>query len=198
MIIKFDHISFVCSRINKEQILKNKGEPLFKEISLKNLEIKKILMHVPQDDHDLYFYEEDYPTEYIFYDSVNEQSGIKLVDNIVYAKYLNKQRAIEFLIGIFGNKVIEENDKIVCNMKGILDKKDYILVLERTIEPMATYLDNSGYGIVTLINNSQFSKIPIDGICTESEVLKVNGKELEICFTKADSTNIIFEMIKVK
>ena len=90
MIIKFDHISFVCSRINKEQILKNKGEPLFKEISLKNLEIKKILMHVPQDDHDLYFYEEDYPTEYIFYDSVNEQSGIKLVDNIVYAKYLNK------------------------------------------------------------------------------------------------------------
>lgn len=105
-------------------------------------------MYTPQDDHDLYFYEEDYPTEYIFYDSVNKQSGINLVDNTVYAKYLNKQRAIDFLKGIFGNKVIEENDKLVCNMKGILDKKDYILVLERTIEPMATYLDNSGYGIV--------------------------------------------------
>ena len=189
VIIKFDHVSFVCARSDKNKVLMNKGEPSFKEIGLKNLKIKKSLMHMAQQDHDLYFFEDGYPTEYIFYDAVNSQSRIELVDNVLYGKYMNKQKAIDFLKGIFGEKVTEEGDNIVCNMRGIIDKNDYMLI---------PWLDDSGYGIVTLVNNVRFTKKPVDGICTDYEVLKVNGKELEICFTKSNSTNIIFEIIKVR
>lgn len=197
MIIKFDHISFIGSRINKEKILKDKGEALFKEIRLKNLDIKKNLMYVPQIDHDLYFYDGNYPTEYIFYDTVEVNSKIELIDNTVYGKYTNKQGALEFLKGIFGNKVTEKNNILSCNMKGILDKRDYMLVLSNSDENIDAHLDDEGYGVITLINSARFSNVPIDGICTDTEILEVNGKQLEICFTKSASTNIIFEMIKV-
>ena len=198
VIIKFDHVSFVCARSDKNKVLMNKGEPSFKEIGLKNLKIKKSLMHMAQQDHDLYFFEDGYPTEYIFYDAVNSQSRIELVDNVLYGKYMNKQKAIDFLKGIFGEKVTEEGDNIVCNMRGIIDKNDYMLILEKTTESIIPWLDDSGYGIVTLVNNVRFTKKPVDGICTDYEVFKVNGKELEICFTKSNSTNIIFEIIKVR
>lgn len=114
VIIKFDHVSFVCARSDKNKILMNKGEPSFKEIGLKNLKIKKPLMHMAQQDHDLYFFEDGYPTEYIFYDAVNSQSRIELVNNVLYGKYMNKQKAIDFLKGIFGEKVTEEGDNIVA------------------------------------------------------------------------------------
>lgn len=39
---------------------------------------------------------------------------------------------------------------------------------------------------------------PVDGICTSTEELKVNEKKLEICFTKSDSTDVIFEIIRIK
>ena len=70
MIIKFDHISYVAAKSEIGNILKDKGEPKFKEIGLKNIDVKYPLMKNPQPDHDLYFYDCDIPTEYIFYNQV--------------------------------------------------------------------------------------------------------------------------------
>ena len=72
MIVKFDHISYIELRENKEILLQEKGTPVFKEELLRNLDIKKSLMRIPQENHDLYFYEGDYPIEYLFYDEVKK------------------------------------------------------------------------------------------------------------------------------
>lgn len=146
MIVKFDHISYVDLRKNKRLILEEKGAPVFREELLYNLDIKKSLMRIPQDNHDLYFYEEGYPTEYLFYDEVKKQSQIQLIDDTIYGHYFDKERAIDFLKGIFGNKVIENEGIITCNMKGILDKRDYILILEKCSEVIDSRLDDGGYG----------------------------------------------------
>lgn len=198
MIVKFDHISYIEERSQEHNIIKKKGKPVFKEINLRNLSIKSKLMKKNQATHDLYFYESDFPMEYIFYDYVNRKSDIFLKDGKVYGLYSNKKNAIDFLIGIFGEKVQENDDEIICNMKGILDKQDYILILRKTESTCASFLDDSGYGVLTLVTSSKFSKIPDDGICTETEMLEINGKELDICFTRSESTNVIFEIIKIR
>lgn len=200
MIVKFDHISYVDLRKNKRLILEEKGAPVFREELLYNLDIKKSLMRIPQDNHDLYFYEEGYPTEYLFYDEVKKQSQIQLIDDTIYGHYFDKERAIDFLKGIFGNKVIENEGIITCNMKGILDKRDYILILEKCSEVIDSRLDDGGYGGggIALVSSSRFAVEPVDGLCTSAEELKVNGKNLEICFTKSASTDVIFEIIRIK
>lgn len=200
MIVKFDHISYIELRENKEILLQEKGTPVFKEELLRNLDIKKSLMRIPQENHDLYFYEGDYPIEYLFYDEVKKQSQIQLIDRTVYGHYSDKESAISFLKGIFGNKVIENAETIMCNMKGILDKRDYILILEKASEEINVCLDDAGYGGggIALVSNSRFTVKPVDGICTSTEELKVNEKKLEICFTKSDSTDVIFEIIRIK
>ena len=53
-----------------------------------------------------------------------------------------------------------------------------------------------GYGTIALITNEIFTTKPEDGICTEHDVLRVNNRDLDICFTRSDSVNIIFEIIK--
>lgn len=196
MILKFDHISYIGLRKEKDAIVKKITNPLFTENALFNLNIKKTLMKKYQEDHDLIFDNGVYPTEYIFYDEVNNQSRISLTEGIVYGAYSNKINAVTFLRTIFGNKVEEEDGCIKCNMKGILDKRDYLLVLDYTDSSCQSFLDDSGYGVITLVTNSIIDTIPIDGICTPTEKICVNGKEIEVCFTRSDSVNVIFEIIR--
>lgn len=197
MIVKFDHISYVCGRLQKTNLIAEKGQPVFSEINLHNLTIKKALMAKRQSAHDLFFYDDDLPTEYIFYDEVNEKSNICIKDNKIYGLYSDKEQAMDFLRGIFGNRVKDHDGEIICNMRGILDKRDYIMILQKTDDGCPAFLDDSGYGIPALIVKPAFSKIPEDGVCTETEKIVVNGRNLKICFTKSDSTNIIFELITV-
>lgn len=199
MIVKFDHISFIGAREEKNEILRDKGMPVFKEEALTNLATKKKLMRWQQTDHDLYFFKGDYPVEYIFYNNVKKQDHeqIRLINNTIYGHYSGKKKAIEFLKGIFGNRVVEEDAIIKCNMKGILDKRDYNLVLEATEMPIEAYLDNSGYGVAAVIGNSELMKISNDGVCTKPGILKVNGKDLEIRFMSSRYTDIIFEIIRI-
>lgn len=197
MIVKFDHISYICDRRQKQELLADKGIPNFEERNLQNLHIKKALMGKWQSTHDLYFYEGGFPTEYIFYDTVHQKSKVRVDENKIYGQYADKEKALDFLRGIFGKQVQEYGSEIICNMKGVLDKRDYILVLQNTDGGCQAFLDDSGYGIPALIVSSSFSKQPLDGICTEAERITVNGRNMEICFTKSDATNIILEMITI-
>lgn len=199
MIVKFDHLSFIETRNNKEEILLGRGEPTFVEDRLENLKIKGSLMRISQPNHDLIYYEASYPLEFIFYDEVTYQSSIVFKDEIVYGHYNNADYAKAFLEGIFGNsRIRNDKDTIICNMKGVLDKRDYYLVLEKTDELLSPYLDDYGYGVVALISNKPFSVVPKDGICTQTEKLIVDGKEMDICFTKSSSVDMIFEIIRIR
>ncbi len=197
MVIKFDHISYVLDKRKKQDVLNSLGEPVFSEIDLENISIKKQLMHSFFDSHDLYFFEGDYPTEYIFYDEVNGVSTIQKEDNVIYGSYSDIEQAKAFLTALFGKKVSEDGELLKCNMKGVLDSRDYPLVLEYSDNLAEPYLDDEGYGIVTVLVNSEPKSFPDGCIYTQKEALVVNGKQLEICFAKSLYTNIIFEIIKI-
>ncbi len=154
VIIKFDHISYVAPRKCKEEILDQKEGLIFQEHNLTNLEIKFELMQFPQKSHDLYFYDEFIPTEYIFYDDVGDETTVCIEDGVVYGYYFDKEKAVDFLMGIFGRKVEILNDAIKCNMKGVLDKKDYWLELKPCDRKKPVWLDG---GVRNGCGHYQFS-----------------------------------------
>ena len=123
MIIKFDHITYVASREQRETLTASRKGLMFQENDLANLDIKAALMQYPQEGHDLYFYDDVIPTEYIFYDRVGKETSVSIRDGIVHGSYFDKEGAIDFLTGIFGRKVESLDEVIRCNMKGILEKK---------------------------------------------------------------------------
>ncbi|MCR5688482.1 MAG: hypothetical protein K6G58_10735 [Lachnospiraceae bacterium] len=196
MIVKFDHITYVAPRQEKDSILRGLPEPDFFEEGLRNLEGKLGLMKNPADDHDLYFFGSGYPTEYIFYDKVGEQSLIKLEDGTVFGRYSDREGAKDFLEGVLGCSVTEEDGKLVCSMKGVLDRNDYPLILTEASDGFTAYADDCGYGVPALIVNDGHTVR--NRTCTEGERLTVGGKELEICFASSPVCDIIFELIKVK
>jgi hypothetical protein len=195
MIIKFDHISYIAERKEKSRLCKKLGTPYFIEEKKPNLNIKKDLMRCWQGDHDLFFYSENLPVEYIFYDNVVSRSTIEVKQKTVYGSYYNENAALQFLRGLFGEKVRISDGVIECNMKGILDKCDRMLVLRGGQKVDEAYLDDGGYGVATIMVNKKFSLIPEDGVCTDCEQIEINGKLMEVCFTKSASTNMIFEII---
>lgn len=197
MIVKFDHITYVANRSDKAEVLPKDREATFVEAGLRNMDIKQELMKNRQADHDLYYYDDVIPVEYIFYNETAEEGGIERRDNCFYAHYSDFDRAVSFLTGIFGKKVSISGEEIHCNMKGILDKQDIMLILVKGENKVETYLDKKGYGVATLINNGKFNKVPEDGYCTEHEQITVHNRELDICFTGSDSVDIIFEIIAV-
>lgn len=197
MIVKFDHISFIAERGCKDSLLSGSGEPVFEEINLKNISIKEDLMRRPQPDHDLYFYDDDIPVEYIFYDEVVEQGKIKIQDGKIYGLCNDLIIAGEYLKSLFGEKsVCTRENEIICSMKGILDKKEYILVLESSSEDVFPYLDDGGYGVIALIVNKDYDA-SVDWIITDQERVTVNSRDLDIRFMRSASTNVIFELIRV-
>ena len=198
MIIKFDHISYVAERSPVNGILKECGEPVFSEEGLRNPTVKNALMRYPQQDHDLYFFDKDIPVEYILYDKIGEPGDIRVIDDRIHGKYTDIHKAAGFLESLFGKRSVNINgDQIECNMKGVIDRRDYILVLSRSEKDDITpFLDDGGYGIPALIVNKDINDI-VNGTCTEREHLEVNGKDLVLCFARSMYTNVIIEMIKV-
>ena len=196
MVFKFDHISYITSRSNKQAILCNKGEPLFKEINLKNIENKLSMMQQKQVDHDLYFFEEELPTEYIFYDSVFGDSKITVRNGCIYGYYSDMEETVKYLETFFPGKIIIHNDVIKCNMRGVIDKCDYylILVYEPTIRMQKNFLDKKGYGVPAIIYDGNTSNVDY---CTEERELIVNGKKMYIRFASSQYTNIVIELIRL-
>ncbi len=198
MIIKFDHISYVAERSFADSILKKCGEPMFSETGLRNPTVKNALMRYPQHDHDLYFFDKDIPVEYILYDKIGEPGDIRVIDDRIHGKYTDINKAAAFLESLFGKRNVAVNgDLVECNMKGVIDRRDYFLVLSKSEkDDITSFLDDGGYGIPALIVNKDINDI-VNGNITEREHLEVNGKDLVLCFARSMYTNVIIEMIKV-
>ena len=152
----------------------------------------------PCKTHDLYFYDNnEIPIEYIFYDNVNESNNIIIKENNIFAKSNNFEATITFLKSL-GRKVDISDDTIVCNLKGIVDKKDIWLILTKTDKNCSAYLDDRGYGIVALLTNNFNYRFNANTLITEDEELVVNNNNMIIKFVKDPSINLFFELIKMK
>lgn len=149
MIIKFDHFSYVEKRTSKEILLSREkiNKFSFVELGLHNINIKKDLMRSWQEDHDIYFFQDEnsLPIEYIFYDTVGPKNNIIVKDDVILGNYKSKDEACLFLESIFGKRVISIGDRIRCNMKGILDKRDVWLELQPGYNS-SVFLDDKGGG----------------------------------------------------
>ena len=201
MIYKVDHISFVESRDRRTKVLLKKNNYKFKEQNLLNVDTKKSLMMYNQLSHDLFFYEDEnmyWPTEVILYDRVGKDTEVTIENNCVCGRYGNLDSAIDFLSLTFGKaKVKVEGNVLTCNIKGVLDRKDYILKLFPN-DDCKVYLDSAGYGTIALFANT-IKDIPQSGVLqTKYESITVNQNLLQVCFVKCCDINIIFEFIKME
>lgn len=201
MIIKFDHITYVEERQLREELFDRKKINTFSfiELGLRNINIKKNLMRTWQEDHDLYFCENEsyFPVEYIFYNTVGKNTNVTIKNDVIEGCYKTKEGACLFLDSIFGKKCITNGDKIVYNMKGILDKQDFWLELIPGYSD-SVYLDDKGGCTIALITSSPYKPCIQNLIFTGYEKLIVNHRNLNICFVKSDEVNIIFELIMVE
>lgn len=201
MIIKFDHISYVEEKQFREVLFDRRKikEFSFAELGLRNINIKKELMRNWQEDHDLYFCENgcSFPIEYIFYTTVGNATNVTIKEDVIEGNYKTKEGACLFLESIFGKKCISVGNKIICNMRGILDKQDFLLELSPGYND-TVFLDDKGGGTVALITNSPYKMNNKNITFTGYEKLTVNDRNLNICFVRSDEINIIFELIMVE
>lgn len=200
MIYKFDHISLVASREEWDGILFNDIKYKFSELNLPNADNKKRLLQYVQSSHDMYFYEDEkmyWPTEVILYDHVGEDTEVKIENNFIFGKYTDLHSALESLVSIFGKaKVVVENDILICNLKGVLDSKDYILKLLPS-DNCNVYLDSAGYGVMSFFSN--IITVNKTGVVqTKYDDIVVNGNLLKVCFVKSNYVNVIFEFITME
>lgn len=173
----------------------------FFEEDLKNIPTKKKLMKFPEETHDIYFFrkENNINTEVIFYNRVNVSGQIKIQDNIIYAGSNNLEETEQVIKKIGGTGEMSGNI-FRGGVKGILDKKDYIIIFEKKRNTEA-WLDNRGYGCITLLVDSiekVGARFKEDFYYSEKEKLKVNSRFLNIAFVKSKSTDLIFELISAK
>lgn len=198
MIIKFDHISYIQSRVARQETPERHGEPSFKEEGLENPAIKKALMESWQKDHDLYYYVGSLPVEHIFYDKVHAGESLVRDGDAFHGKYSSKSKAAAFLQSLFPNGVSCQGDDILCNMKGVLDKRDFYLILHQQKGHIGRpSLDTRGYGVPAVVAKG-WAGCPVEGaVVTSYEAVRVNGVDMEICFAASDAVNVIFEVIKI-
>ncbi len=205
MIMKFDHVSYIAQQRDIDKILKqfNQSSHLyFKEIEKVNSKQKWNLMLCRQEKCDMYFYEGQLPVEIISYETVFEGThlSVDMEHRIIYAKS-NDISVCANILKCIGTTLFEDNGLLKCNLRGIFDKEDFWLVVSLTEEMKTVYLDDKGFGCITflvdrmeVVRNALRNVEGIDCI-TESEVLIVNNRKLEVCFLRLSALNVIFEFI---
>lgn len=155
MIVKFDHITYVAKREDREEELsawQKKGWRIkFSEEDLINVPAKKTLMKNRGKTHDLYFLEKENEmnTELIFYDRASKGPALEIKENYIYAKSkdLGKTKLIVKEVGGKVSEISDRSKRLICNMKGVLDKEDFWLVVEKAVELDDIYLDTWGGGV---------------------------------------------------
>ena len=156
--------------------------------------------------HDLYFLEKENEmnTELIFYDRVSKGPALEIKENHIYAKSkdLGKTKLIVKEVGGKVSEISDRSKRLICNMKGVLDKEDLWLVVEKAVELDDIYLDTwGGYNCVSLLVDSTEKlqkKIGDLDVFLPEEELTVNNQKLGVAFFKDVDANIIFEFITVR
>lgn len=206
MIIKFDHITYVASLEKKRKVLSkfNDDNLLFKEINKKNMKEKYCLMNMQQEYFDMYYFDEVMPVEVLFYNEVFTGNVIFMEPDkrTVHARSTDLEicRNILKCIG-FKEETICKQNNLKFNIKGIFDKSDYWICIEKASSVSTSHLDDQGYGCIAfLVDNLENLRNEIGNrqeidVLTEPEDIIINGRCLKIFFVLFKVLNVIFEFI---
>lgn len=205
-IIRFDHISYIAANKDKEKVFMRFADHFadkklkFSEIGIENLDSKKLLMcRKDQKTHDLYFFEGGgLDIEVILYNEISGKSKVRLGSDTIYASCMNLEAIAACFqkIGIAEEK--RRGQEIVYNLKGWLGKQNIYLEIQEHVKSREAYLDDEGFGCVTLLVDSLSGLEEISdskNLVTKAERITINKRQLDVCFWKNTELNIIFEFI---
>lgn len=190
MIIRFDHLTYVCNIAHLEDTLSKFAKlgykEQFREEGVPNIAPKKPYLRFPNEAHSLYFLEKEnaIPVEVISYEltSQEEQVADYKRDGYSFSYYTQDVESLKTLFESVGFKRVDEN---TFNAKGVLDKNDTFVIINKS-EKSSHNLDNEGFTCPTLFVDSYLktkSKVEEIGfICTDASPIVINGRDLKIFF----------------
>lgn len=205
MIIRFDHITYVCNNAHLEETLSKFTyigyKEQFRELGIPNITSKKPFLRFPNEIHSLFFLEKEgaIPVEVISYEFTSQEErvsdykpgGFKLFYYTLDVEPLNS------LFEAVGFKRVDEN---TFNAKGVLDKNDIIIFINKGEKPSPN-LDNEGFTCPTVFVDSYLktkSKVEDNGfICTDASPIVINGRDLKVFFV-VGRHNEVLELISNK
>lgn len=205
MIIRFDHLTYVCNVSDIQQVL-NRFEARgyiekFREETIPNIPPKMSLMYNHNETHSLYFLEKEggLPIEVISYrETTNVGKNADYMDETERFTYYTKD--VDSLMDFFKCVGMRVDSDGVCNARGVLDKSNtFIDIVE--IDATPVNLDNEGYTCPTLFVDSYLkTKASIEGSgfgCTECSTIIINGREMKIFFVTGRNGEVL-ELISNK
>lgn len=205
MVIRFDHLTYVCNNTELEYTLSKFTSigyrEVFREECIPNIPPKKPLLKHPNEKHSLFFLEKDnsIPIEVISYElTTHSPQMIEFASEGCSFTY--NTRDVEYLKLLFESIGFKRIDEQTYNAKGVLDKNDSIINIKEAVNPSAL-LDNEGFTCPTIFIDSYVktkAKVEENGFtCTESYPIVINGRDLKIFFA-IGKTNEIIELISNK
>lgn len=201
MILKFDHISYSCTKECANNVLFETYNEVFCEEELINLQIKKELLKYESKYHAIKMLNSNgnYPIEITSYPNCN-QNGRKyeVVGGEIVVYTPAPEKTIHYMKAI-GFKQVEDD---LLQLKPMLDAGPVILrIVYDKIVPLKWYLDYEGFGSLAFVVDNAVKhkkKLEENGIyVTDIQQLCVNGKNLNIFFSNSESGEII-EFISVE
>lgn len=205
MIIKFDHLTYVDVRDNFHLDDNYSADILFKEMELINPHGKKKFMTYPHHDSTVIYVQKQRPIEYVLYDSVAGKSPLIVEGNIISSKVKKETVGIvsDFFTECIRAKMLHQSKEAqIYNLRGVFDNYDTLLrleIVEDVSENYRVWLDWSGWQCPCMMVDNIESIITVMKKCTgidySLDVLKVNGRNLKICFIQIDGLEVILELI---
>lgn len=205
MIIRFDHLTYVCNNAHIEDTLSkfaNLGyKEQFREESIPNISPKIPYLCFSNETHSLYFLEKEnaIPVEVISYELTSQEEQVVdyKQEGFTFSYYTQDVESLNSLFEAVGFKRVDEN---TFNAKGVLDKNDTVIVINKN-KKTSPNLDNEGFTCPTLFVDSYLktkSKVEECGfICSESSPIVINGRDLKIFFVVGKHKEVL-ELISNK
>ncbi len=199
MIIKFDHISYSCQTGEEPVGLLEGFTQEFSETKLPNITAKNSFLKNKAATHNISLYrcEGKYPIEITAYPECDgENRKYDVSDDLIVVYSPDVETTVAFYEAI-GFKVTE--DKCLELLPFMEQKKVVLQVKEADTDEV--FLDKGGFGSLAFVvdriekHRTQLEKKAFQ--VTDVEMLKVNGKELKICFV-TDGIGDIVEFIGIR
>lgn len=202
MILKFDHISFSCTKENAKSTSVVAGcKPEFQELSLRNLDCKQTFFKDAHPDHDIYMYAgaQTIPIEVTAYDTCHLGRDSMTVEKeriILYSP--EPERTAQFLM-LFGLREVRRSEgEFVLEGRFVLGG---VVVGVRKADAVEWRLDKEGWsslGFLAGDARKELDRIRAAGCdVTDVEELEVNQRLLRIGFCVGPFGEIM-EVISIK
>lgn len=206
MVLKIDHVSFSCEKGQENSAnVTPIYERVFFETDLPNISCKRELLKNHADTHNIIMYHagESYiPIEVTQYPSVkNVNNDISLNQRAIEWKVKSIKESMGYFETVGFKCIDETNTYAIMKLKPFLDKEPIEISLLETEQISAEgFLDVFGYSSLGLLVDNvemELNKFAARNfVTTEVNSLEVNGKKMNVAFTKGPSNEII-ELIAV-